>query len=92
MIASGDAKKAKEIQSQCVHTFGNLTITGYNSTLSNKPFADKRDRKDSDGNYIGYKNGLNLNSDVVSQDDWTEAKIAARTESIVKKALEMFKL
>jgi hypothetical protein len=92
MIATGDAQKAKEVQSQCVHTFGNLTITGYNSTLSNKPFNDKRDRKDSDGNFIGYKNGLNLNGDVVSQDVWTATKIADRTNQLVEKIMQMFKL
>ena len=92
MIADGDQQKAKEIQSQCVHTFGNLTITGYNSTLSNKPFSDKRDRKDSDGNFIGYKNGLNLNADIALQDDWTAAKIGIRTDLMVGKILQMFKL
>jgi hypothetical protein len=92
MIAGGDAQKAKEIQSQCVHTFGNLTITGYNSTLSNKPFLEKRDRKDSDGNYIGYRNGLNLNDDVVSEDDWTSLKIENRTEVLVGKIQQMFRL
>ena len=90
MIADGDSQKAKEIQSQCVHTFGNLTITGYNSTLSNKPFIEKRDRQDREGNYIGYKNGLNLNKDVASQDDWTSIKIGARTDSLVSDILRMF--
>lgn len=92
MIADGDQKKAKETQAQCVHTFGNLTITGYNSTLSNKPFREKRDRKDSEGNYIGYRNRLNLNNDVASQDDWTALKIASRTDLLVGKMLQMFKL
>jgi hypothetical protein len=92
MIADGDLPKAKEIQSQYVHTFGNLTITGYNSTLSNKPFIEKRDRKDSDGNFIGYKNGLNLNGEIATQDEWTAAKIADRTDSLVVKILRMFEL
>ena len=90
MIAAGDQQKAKEIQSQIVHTFGNLTITGYNSTLSNKPFTEKRDRKDKDGKYIGYRNRLNLNSDVVSQDEWTAEKIDKRTDVLVNKVLQMF--
>ena len=64
MIADGDHDKAKEYQSLYVHTFGNLTITGYNSTLSNKSFAEKKERKDNNGHYIGYRNGLNLNDDV----------------------------
>lgn len=92
MIADGDQQKAKEIQSQCVHMFGNLTITGYNSTLSNKPFLEKRDRKDSDGNFIGYRNGLNLNADIALQDNWTSEKIVNRTNVLVDKILRMFKL
>lgn len=92
MIAAGDQQKAKEIQSQCVHALGNLTITGYNSTLSNKPFTEKRDRKDSEGNFIGYRNGLNLNSSVASQEEWTAPKIAHRTDSLVGKILQMFRM
>lgn len=92
MIAAGDQQKAKEIQSQCVHALGNLTITGYNSTLSNKPFTEKRDRKDSEGNFIGYRNGLNLNSSVASQEEWTAPKIAHRTDSLVGKIMQMFRM
>lgn len=92
MIAGGDRAKAQEYQTLYVHTFGNLTITGYNSTLSNKSFADKRDRKDSTGKYIGYRNGLNLNADVCDKDKWTVDVIKARTDGMVKKILEMFQL
>jgi uncharacterized protein YeaO (DUF488 family) len=92
MIADGDQQKAKEAQSQYVHTFGNLTITGYNSTLSNKPFSEKRDRKDSNGNFIGYKNGLNLNCDIATENSWTIDKIENRTDALVDKILLMFKL
>jgi hypothetical protein len=71
MIAGGDREKAKEYQSLYVHTFGNLTITGYNSTLSNKAFAEKKERKDNNGQYIGYRNGLNLNDDVCDKDEYS---------------------
>ena len=70
----------------------NLTITGYNSTLSNKSFEEKRDRKDSTGKYIGYRNGLNLNADVCDKAKWTVDIIKARTDSMVNIILEMFKL
>ncbi len=92
MIAGGDRQKAKELQSQYVHTFGNLTITGYNSHLSNKPFVEKRDRQDANGSYIGYRNGLNLNKVLSAEDEWTVEKITNRTSIIVNKALQMFKL
>lgn len=90
MIGGGDKAKAQEIQAAYVHTLGNLTITGYNSKLSNMPFIEKRDRKDSNGANVGYRNGLNLNDDLVSVDSWTKEQIEARTEKLVKLALKAF--
>lgn len=90
MIGGGDKAKAREIQAAYVHTLGNLTITGYNSKLSNMPFVEKRDRKDSNGANVGYRNGLNLNDDLVSVDSWTKEQIEARTEKLVKLALQAF--
>ena len=92
MIAGGDREKAKEYQSLYVHTFGNLTITGYNSTLSNKAFSEKKERKDSNGQYIGYRNGLNLNDDVCDKNEWTVDYIKDRTDRMVKDILAMFTL
>lgn len=92
MIANGDYDKAQAYQRQYVHTLGNLTITGYNSTLGNKSFEEKRDRKDNKGNFIGYKNGLNLNENIAKEEEWTIDKITARTERMVQRILEMFQL
>lgn len=36
-------KKAVEIHEKYVHCIGNLTITGYNSEMSNESFEEKRD-------------------------------------------------
>lgn len=92
MIADGDYEQAKEYQTLYVHTLGNLTITGYNSTLSNKAFFEKKKRKDTNGNYIGYRNGLNLNDDVCDKDKWTVNIIKARTDRMVKEIMSMFAL
>ncbi len=92
MIADGDYEQAKEYQTLYVHTLGNLTITGYNSTLSNKAFFEKKNRKDTNGNYIGYRNGLNLNDDVCDKDKWTVNIIKARTDRMVKEIMSMFAL
>jgi len=35
----------QDIQAQWLHTLGNLTLTGYNSEYSDKPFEEKRDMK-----------------------------------------------
>lgn len=92
MIAGGDRAKAEEYLDEYAHTFGNLTITGYNSALSNKSFKDKKERKDNNGNPIGYLNGLNLNADLVDKDSWTVDLIKARTNKLVGEILELFKL
>jgi hypothetical protein len=91
MIANGDKKEAAEIQSRCVHKLGNLTLTGYNSSLSNSSLKIKQN-KEKDGKNVGFKNGLWLNNQLKDTSEWTMEKIEKRTELLVKKALEIFKL
>jgi len=88
----GGIETAREAQIELVHTLGNLTITGYNSSLGNKSFQEKRDRLDSDGNPIGYKNKLNLNEELANRDDWTREAIEARTSKMVDDLMELFSL
>ncbi len=92
MIAGGDKALAAQIQNDHVHELGNLTLTGYNSTLSNLSFQEKKLRKDKDGNSVGYLNGLNINSDIASRNDWDEAAITARTAKLVKEVIQLFTL
>lgn len=90
MVADGDMSKAIEVQEKQVHTLGNLTITGYNSKLSNMPFVTKRDRKDAYGANVGYRNGLNLNDELVNTDTWTSEQIQERTDKLVGLTLKAF--
>ena len=90
MVADGDMSKAVEVQEKQVHTLGNLTITGYNSKLSNMPFVIKRDRKDVYGANVGYRNGLNLNDELVNTDTWTGEQIQKRTNKLVGLTLKAF--
>lgn len=90
MVADGDMSKAIEVQEKQVHTPGNLTITGYNSKLSNMPFVTKRDRKDAYGANVGYRNGLNLNDELVNTDTWTSEQIQERTDKLVRLTLKAF--
>lgn len=92
MIAGGDEKRAKEIQQTYVHQLGNLTISGFNSTLGNKSFQEKRDRKDSQCREVGYKNNLKLNEDLASADSWSVEQIEQRTVKLVNKTIELFRL
>ena len=88
MIANGSKELAYEYLNNYVHTIGNLTITCYNSTLSNLDFDKKKNRKNSEGKDVGYKNGLYLNEDVVVAESWTIDKIKSRTEKLVKEVIE----
>lgn len=90
MVADGDMSKAIEVQEKQVHTLGNLTITGYNSKLSNMPFVTKRDRKDVYGANVGYRNGLNLNDELVNTDTWTSEQIQERTDKLAGLTLKAF--
>lgn len=88
----GGAEAAAEAQEADVHRLGNLTITAYNSTLGNKSFADKRDRTDAEGRYIGYRNGLALNKSLASKESWTVADIETRTTELAEQAAARFPL
>jgi len=92
MVAEGDYEKAKAIQEEYVHCLGNLTITGFNSTLSNKSFEEKRDRTDRQGMYVGYRNGLSLNNDLLEVDSWNKEHIEQRTEKLVAQILELYRM
>ncbi|MCF1420837.1 DUF262 domain-containing protein [Mangrovimonas futianensis] len=92
MVANGDEKLAKTIRKEYVHKLGNLTLTGYNSQLSNMPLDKKQNKKDKEGKYIGFKNGLYLNENLKDVESWSKADIINRTQTLVNKAVEIFKL
>lgn len=91
MIAEGDKDKAQKIKKNWVHKLGNLTLTGYNSQLSNMPL-DQKQNKMSNNKYIGFKNGLTINEDIKDVTSWNQQDIDMRTNKLVSKALEIFKL
>lgn len=90
IIADGDKEKAEALQEKYVHKLGNLTLTIYNQSLSNFEFIKKRDRKDSKGKNIGYKNQLFLNDVLAKKDEWKIDDIEKRTKELVDIALEIF--
>ena len=92
MIAGGDRDLAKKYLEEYTHKIGNLTITGYNSTLGNKSFEEKRDRKSKDGlRYIGYKNGLDINREIANKESWSIEDIKARTAALVGILMSVYK-
>jgi len=106
MIADGDNAKAVEIQDEWCHCLGNLTLSGYNSKLSDLAFAKKKEKSEmsieGDKLQIGYRNKLPLNefkfsvagkeTSLATAKTWTVAEIKARNTAIVDKCLKIFKL
>ena len=86
----GGTEKAAEIQDKFTHTLGNLTITAFNSALGNKSFEDKRDRRDNNGRFVGYRNGLSLNEGLVGEAAWSDEQISARTNALVAEVKSLF--
>lgn len=92
MIADGNVDDAKKIQEEHVHTLGNLTLTGYNSQLSNFSFDKKRDRANNDKSFIGYKNGMYLNTDLKDKTDWKVNDIVERGKILVCEILKYLQI
>lgn len=84
----------EEIQEKYLHTFANLTLTGINSELSNKPFAVKRDGKTIEKElYPGYKNSkYRLTRNVTLCEKWTETELRNRCNEIVETFLRLYPL
>jgi uncharacterized protein with ParB-like and HNH nuclease domain len=91
MVADGNVELAKEIQEKFVNTIGNLTLTGYNSQLSNMSFDRKRDRTDKKDKKVGYKNGLYLNNDLIDAKKWDSESIQIRSKKLISEAIKIFK-
>lgn len=69
----------KEVQNTYLHTLGNLTLTGYNSELSDRSFIQK---KTIEGGFN--TSPLNLNTYLRSVEEWNELHIQLRSEQIAK--------
>lgn len=77
----------KQIQDTWLHTLGNLTLTGYNSEYSDRPFTQKRDMKG------GFKESpLRLNEGLGQLEDWTEKTIKLRAQKLAEKATKVWSM
>ncbi len=74
------------VQERYLHTIGNLTLTGYNSELSDKPFHTKLAMKG------GFKDSpLRLNSSYLATlAQWNEHEIRQRAEILADEALQVW--
>lgn len=75
----------QEIHDIKLHTLGNLTLTGYNSSYSNKTFIEKRDCEK------GFKeSGLRLNKILCAFEKFGLEEIEKRSSLLIGKALKMW--
>lgn len=74
-----------KVQEQYLHTLGNLTLTGYNSEYSDRPFNEKRDM---DGGFA--QSPLRLNEGLKDVMHWNEAAIKARADRLASRAVSVW--
>lgn len=70
------------IHKQWVHTLGNLTLTGYNSGMSNKVFNEKKT--------IYSKSNISLNKYFSNVEHWNETEIKIRAEKLADIAIRVW--
>jgi uncharacterized protein with ParB-like and HNH nuclease domain/predicted transport protein len=75
----------QEVQAKYLHTIGNLTLTGYNSELSDRSFQEKRDMV---GGFA--HSPIRLNSGLARLDHWNKEEIEKRAESLAELALKLW--
>ncbi len=75
----------EKIHADYLHTIGNLTLTGYNPELSDKPFKEKRDMEG------GFKNSpIRLNRSLANVDAWNKDEINRRAEALADLAVKVW--
>ena len=75
----------REVQKSYLHTIGNLTLTAYNSEMSDHPFMVKMDMVG------GFKeSALRLNAYIVKLTEWNEQRIKERASLLADKAKKIW--
>jgi hypothetical protein len=74
--------KVDEIPRELMHNIGNLTLTGYNTPLSNNSFDKKKE--------ILLNSHLELNKWIVEQDVWTATQIKERAGILGRKIVTIW--
>lgn len=70
--------QAEEIHNTWLHRLGNLTLSAYNSNMSNADFIEKRDAE------LGYRaSGLRMNQRIATKDHWGLDEMQERNDMMV---------
>lgn len=75
----------EHIHAKYLHTIGNLTLTGYNSELSDRPFSEKRDME---GGFAG--SPFRLNRGLAKLNHWNEEEICKRAQILADLAVKVW--
>lgn len=75
----------ERVQQTWLHTLGNLTLTGYNSELSDRPFIEKRDME---GGFAD--SPLRMNEGLGKLEQWNEAEIQKRGKTLASQAVKVW--
>jgi hypothetical protein len=76
-----------EVRDKYLHTLGNLTLTGYNSELGDKPFDEKKRLIENADSKV-----VTLYEDVKDKTTWDEAAIVGRAKKLAEIILNIFKI
>lgn len=69
----------EQVHEALLHTLGNLTLTGYNSALSNSPFEKKRLKLAG--------SGVRMNQEIAEQERWGRPQIQERADALAERVI-----
>ena len=75
----------EEVHREWLHRLGNLTLTAYNSTYSNRPFQEKKTVR---GGFE--QSAVRLNRFVARQTEWTASQMEERGRELAQRALQIW--
>jgi uncharacterized protein with ParB-like and HNH nuclease domain len=88
----------ERLHGEYLHTLANLTLTGYNSDYSNRPYQDKmkletKDKKTGELKKVGFEfSPLPLNKWIATHETWDEKTLKERQEWWVKNLSQIWPL
>lgn len=77
-------ENAQEVHESLVHTLGNLTLTNYNSELSNKAFSIKSTTGLS-------QTAVQANHEIANNKQWGPSEITSRSEALAQAAIKLWR-
>lgn len=75
----------QSVHEKNLHTLGNLTLTGYNSELGDKPFEKKKEKLEETITHIAV-----LYSDVKDKSEWNSVNMEKRAKRLAEIILKLF--